>query len=437
MSDPENFGLDVPVQELEPIVNEYSSPNGLSRADIWVLAGMVGCEESQRSIEFRFTHFGRKNCDCTGCSFNNGPPAEFPSPDLTTRQLLQYFRNEFGFSTQQTVAIMGAHTLGEASRRNSGFDGRSGWVDRKLDLDNEYYELLVGGNGPNDPINILVDQAPAWNLRVQDNSDLPNFPNQAVWTRRPIAGGAPLIMVNSDIAVVRDLEGLLDSDNTVDCRFSGRGGPNNVNVASVCPHATETLQFAADYAFDNALWLEHFREAFVIMTSFGYETSSDCVGSKCLKIVEGAEEFISAPPTTAPVETPPRPPTSSPVADPAPPGTASPVSSPTTSPIAISTTASPMTTQTSSPVSSPTAAPESSIPKPATTLSPASIVTVSPSDLGAVESTLTPTPSPSDQAESTGGPSPASPTTTSSVFSMVLNTWSALVVTGLGSVFVL
>ena len=31
-------------------------------------------------------------------------------------------------------------------------------------LDNEYYRLLVGGQSKNDPISVLVDDAPAWTV---------------------------------------------------------------------------------------------------------------------------------------------------------------------------------------------------------------------------------------------------------------------------------
>ncbi len=35
--------------------------------------------------------------------------------------VMSYFANEFGFNSSQVVALMGVHTLGEASTSNSGF----------------------------------------------------------------------------------------------------------------------------------------------------------------------------------------------------------------------------------------------------------------------------------------------------------------------------
>ena len=36
--------------------------------------------------------------------------------------MMSWFATEFGFSPQEVVALMGIHTLGKASARNSGFE---------------------------------------------------------------------------------------------------------------------------------------------------------------------------------------------------------------------------------------------------------------------------------------------------------------------------
>jgi hypothetical protein len=38
--------------------------------------------------------------------------------------LMKFFADEFGFSPNETVALMGAHTLGSAIPHNSGFKAR-------------------------------------------------------------------------------------------------------------------------------------------------------------------------------------------------------------------------------------------------------------------------------------------------------------------------
>ena len=74
-----------------------------------------------------------------------------PPPDLTTSQLLDFFRHNFDFNAQGTVTIMGAHTIDVAQQTNLGFSRDLGWVQDYFSLDNEYYHMLIGeGNKRSD-----------------------------------------------------------------------------------------------------------------------------------------------------------------------------------------------------------------------------------------------------------------------------------------------
>lgn len=152
---------------LEPVINETLRANvGVSRADVLAFAALTGANVSQNEIDFlsRFTT-GRVNCetagDCDGTAeacYRTGPdqPSDHPSPDLTTHDLTEFFRINFNFTTDQTVAIMGAHTLGDANRRNSGFNGGNGWVQNELRLDNDYYDEIVGRAASTDLMGLAV-----------------------------------------------------------------------------------------------------------------------------------------------------------------------------------------------------------------------------------------------------------------------------------------
>jgi len=51
MSSPDNAGLEIPIDALRPIVAQYATrTTGLSRADIWALAGLTGAEISRTRL---------------------------------------------------------------------------------------------------------------------------------------------------------------------------------------------------------------------------------------------------------------------------------------------------------------------------------------------------------------------------------------------------
>ncbi len=215
----DNAGLEVPIEALQPIVEQYENPLfNISRADIWALAALVGAdvaqERSETKVDFTLEFIGRKNCedrftqcfDQDGnereCSATLGPHVHLPEPDITTQDIFHFFNSEFGFNVRETVALMGAHTLGVLNRTNSGFNGTNGWVRDHLLLDNDYYHELVGGE-EGDDIGTLIDLAPPW-LRFEiDNSDLPDIPDRPVWRAFPPAfdgsGLVEIFMLNADV----------------------------------------------------------------------------------------------------------------------------------------------------------------------------------------------------------------------------------------------
>jgi hypothetical protein len=70
------------------------------------------------------------------CSPDLGPHRKLPSTDITTADLFHFFSQDFGFDEKETVALMGAHTLGCLSADNSGFNAFNGWLRDNTFLDN-------------------------------------------------------------------------------------------------------------------------------------------------------------------------------------------------------------------------------------------------------------------------------------------------------------
>lgn len=294
MTNIRNTGLDEPINALAPIVTKYKAL--LSRADIWALAAMVGSQVSQPEdatfkVNFDFTEFGRIDCEkqqsvCLdqagvshGCSATRGPHREIPSPKINTHELFAFFRNNFGFNTSETVAIMGGHTIGELSRNDSGIDGPNGFVTRNRILDNEYYTELVGDVGN------LVQGAPIWKQHFEDNSDLEKFDDIYVWRRLPPAlNGSFIVMTDADIAIVRDLskQNLNPQTGQVNCQFVNKAGSQ-----PTCPQLNGALDEAARYKFSNRSWLIDFEAALRKMLNAGYSITSDCVGDLCRLVKQG------------------------------------------------------------------------------------------------------------------------------------------------------
>ena len=65
-----------------------------------------------------------------------------PAATLGHNDLMEYFATNFGFDANETVAVMGAHTLGRAKTENSGFNGP--WVKGEERIfDNNYYKVTT------------------------------------------------------------------------------------------------------------------------------------------------------------------------------------------------------------------------------------------------------------------------------------------------------
>jgi hypothetical protein len=301
----DNNGLEIPISALEPIVAKYVDVASISRADIWAMATLIAADDAERGNnigEFSMTHIGRVDCekkgtpclnkdgDVTTCGATSGPHRDLPGPDMDTHQLLQFFSEGFGFNPRETVAIMGAHTIGTLSRAHSGFDGPRGWLNNNRALTNGYYAQLVGGTSI-DATEDELRNAPDWTVEFIDNSNLEDINNNDIpsrfqWFHQNNNGKT--IMLNSDIALVRDLSS--DNEDTNDqylngetgevtgCQFKCRGpGCNNPNnrTPPVCPLARITLDIAAEYKFDNELWVNDFEAVLIKMLKNGYEYDDD------------------------------------------------------------------------------------------------------------------------------------------------------------------
>ena len=83
--------------------------------------------------------WGREDCETSPYTDEEWT---FPKATMGSQEMFDYFATNFSYSTQQTVALMGAHTLGSAKLLQSGYLGP--WIDDSpRSFDNRFYEFLV------------------------------------------------------------------------------------------------------------------------------------------------------------------------------------------------------------------------------------------------------------------------------------------------------
>lgn len=193
-----NTGLEVARLALEPIKQKYP---WITYADLWILAGIVSIEAcGGPTIKWRD---GRDDFEDDLLVPPNG---RLPMGGGDSAHVRSIF-SRMGFNDQETVALIGAHSMGRLHNHRSGFDGP--WTTNPIKCDNEFYRLLVGE---------------LWTL-----VDLPSG-------RRQYVNSTGLAMMPADMCLVED----------ANFRF-----------------------WVDQYATSEMLWREHFALAFEKLTELG------------------------------------------------------------------------------------------------------------------------------------------------------------------------
>lgn len=251
---PANGGLEDIYAEINDFYNNVMPLNGktMSRADFFNLAGIVAvdttvdynnisCDEggdpdciTMPKPPLRYL-MGRKDCATSPDTEDNH---EFPQGFHNHAEVMDTMKRIFNLNTRQTVAILGAHTLGEMTRAGSGFDGSwKAQSDHKYKFDNRYYKFLLDDN---------IE----WTHRDANEGRSPEERWQ--WTGKT-NGEEIANMLDADIDLVK----LLDIED--------EGGHSTCNFED-CPEAP-TKSIVQEYADNEAVWVQDFADAFEQMTS--------------------------------------------------------------------------------------------------------------------------------------------------------------------------
>ena len=148
-----NKGLEGIFVEVNNLYDSDFSDTGMSRADFYALAAIVAvriasdeqdCMQLQlppdcdKPVPEMTIRYGRTDC---ATSPNSPLDSGFPDAHRDLDHVMEIFRDGVGMTERQVVALIGAHTMGMTTPRNSGFQGP--WSLPTIRFDNAFFRTLV------------------------------------------------------------------------------------------------------------------------------------------------------------------------------------------------------------------------------------------------------------------------------------------------------
>jgi len=259
-----NAGLSDIVGTLEDVYTDVT--NGfntmMTRADFWAIStvatvdagiktanfkagctvrgeGGEFCAVPQLNINFQW---GRVDCDSADAPYT-ADEHDFPAATMSGSEMFEYFNDEFGLTSNQTAALMGAHTVGACNRANSGYLGI--WTTGAVrEFDNTFYKHMVEDSS-----------TLAWsNVDLNAANTGTRATRKWQWNGTWANGDEDAMMLNTDFEVFYTLD--LDDDAMAGC---------DVQSDSLTCAKSETYDKAMEYAQDVDVFIEDFGEALTIM----------------------------------------------------------------------------------------------------------------------------------------------------------------------------
>ena len=178
-------------------------------------------------------YFGRKDCHSSPYGREH---KSFPNALRGWDESYGWFNRNFGMNQQETIAILGAHTLGKTHEHYSGF-GTKTWVKEPWILNNYYYASLIFEQWSQHRVN--CDCEFGCKYEWSDPKD-------------------EYLMLNSDMCLFYDIEP--DEDGYVYC--PSKDYPEQRD---------EIRDVTVSYGTNNQLWLNDFAYSWEMMITAGYD----------------------------------------------------------------------------------------------------------------------------------------------------------------------
>ena len=251
-----NAGLKIVSDRLDGLY-DASYKGKISRADFYALAAVVALTRSTADAPVKYLGMknfkvGRQDCSTSPHQVQSVDP---PDGVDGTEKTFRFFKDEFGLSVREAVALLGAHTLGRCRLENTGFVGT--FVDENFStvpqdqttlaptsiLDNAYYRMFI-------------DIVPWIQVTINGTRKQWQVPSHPVPNDKLPESERTTLLLNSDMANSWVIEPS-DDNGAVSCT------PTSTTIA--CRHS-HAHRHAVQFARNNALWVKEFTKAFARLT---------------------------------------------------------------------------------------------------------------------------------------------------------------------------
>ncbi|KAI9486713.1 MAG: heme peroxidase [Benjaminiella poitrasii] len=133
-SDPDNNGLEKARNALEPVKAKHP---WITYADLYIFGGCIAVEQmGGPHIPFKGGRYDTNNRE------EIPPRHRLPDGALGKNHIIDVFLDRLGMTVQETVALIGAHAVGECHKSHQGYDGP--WTPNQTEFTNNFYKMLLG-----------------------------------------------------------------------------------------------------------------------------------------------------------------------------------------------------------------------------------------------------------------------------------------------------